>query len=144
MHLKDHILISDFSIHLNSALKHYEWDLNEIAFSPEERSLSSQWLAVLAYENVGHSMLNLICQDIPIECHSSSWKYIFSLLAILAFFFIAVTVGYILMTHHLATLKAQILHTIMRILPKSLLWMIQPPPSPPELPLQPLLLEPIQ
>jgi hypothetical protein len=28
MHLKDHILISDFSLRLDSVIKHYEWDLD--------------------------------------------------------------------------------------------------------------------
>jgi hypothetical protein len=36
MCLKAHILILDFSIRLDSALKHYKWDLDDIAFSPEE------------------------------------------------------------------------------------------------------------
>jgi hypothetical protein len=40
MRLKDHMLVSDFSLRLGSIIKHYEWDLDEIAFSPKERTLS--------------------------------------------------------------------------------------------------------
>jgi hypothetical protein len=41
MHLKDHVLMSEFSLWLHFVIKHYEWDLDEIAFSSEERTLSS-------------------------------------------------------------------------------------------------------
>jgi hypothetical protein len=34
MRLKDHILTLDFTICLDSAIKHYKWDLDEIAFLP--------------------------------------------------------------------------------------------------------------
>jgi hypothetical protein len=60
MRLKDHVLISDFSLRLDSVIKHYEWDLDEIAFSPEERSLSSRWLEILDTKSVGRSTLNSI------------------------------------------------------------------------------------
>jgi hypothetical protein len=32
MRLKAHVLISDFSLCLDSVIKHYEWDLDKIAF----------------------------------------------------------------------------------------------------------------
>jgi hypothetical protein len=67
MRLKDHMLISDFSLQLGSTIKHYEWDLDKIAFSREERTLSSQWLEVLDSESVGRSTLNSIRQDIAME-----------------------------------------------------------------------------
>ena len=38
------MLVSDFSLRLDSTIKHYKWDLDKIAFSPEERTLSSHWL----------------------------------------------------------------------------------------------------
>jgi hypothetical protein len=41
MRLKDDVLISDFSLRLDSTIKHYEWDLDEVAFSPEECSISA-------------------------------------------------------------------------------------------------------
>jgi hypothetical protein len=105
MRLKDHVLISDFSLRLDSVIKHYEWDLDEIAFSPEERSLSSHWLEILDTESVGRSTLNSICQDITIERHSSSWIYLFSLLGFLAVTILAVIAGYFIYAHHLVTLK---------------------------------------
>jgi hypothetical protein len=83
MRLKDHVLISDFSLRLDSVIKHYEWDLDEIAFSTEERSLSARWLEILGTENVGRSTLNSIRQDIAIERRSSAWVYLFSILGIL-------------------------------------------------------------
>jgi hypothetical protein len=46
MRLKDHVLISDFSLGLDSVIKHYEWDLDEIAFSSEERAIFSHWLEI--------------------------------------------------------------------------------------------------
>jgi len=60
MRLKDHLLVSDFALRLDTTIKHYEWDLEEIAFSPEERTLSSQWLQILDTESVGRSTLNSI------------------------------------------------------------------------------------
>ncbi len=42
MRLKHHVLISNFSLRLDSVIKHYEWDLDEIAFSPEERLVSER------------------------------------------------------------------------------------------------------
>jgi hypothetical protein len=41
MRPKDDVLISDFSLRLDSTIKHYEWDLDEVAFLPEERSISA-------------------------------------------------------------------------------------------------------
>ncbi len=47
MRLKHHVLISDFSLHLDSIIKHYKWGIDEIAFSPEERLVSERWLEIL-------------------------------------------------------------------------------------------------
>ncbi len=80
MRIKDHLLVSDFALRLDTTIKHYEWDLEEIAFSPEERTLSSQWLQILDTESVGRSTLNSIRQDIAMERRSSSWVYLFSIL----------------------------------------------------------------
>jgi hypothetical protein len=60
LRLKDHMLVSDFSLKLDTLIKHYEWDLEAIAFLPEERTLSSHWLEVLDSESVGRSTLNSI------------------------------------------------------------------------------------
>jgi hypothetical protein len=127
MRLKDHILISDFSLRLDSVIKHYEWDLDEIAFSSEERALSSHWLEILGAENVGRSTLNSIRQDITIEKRSSAWVYLFSILGVLIATVLAVTRVYFLWIRHLATLKGCILHILLCTLPEPIVNMIQPP-----------------
>jgi hypothetical protein len=142
MHLKDHILISDFSLRLDSVIKHYEWDLDEIAFSSEERTLSSRWLEILGTENVSCSTLNSICQDIAIERRSSSWTYLFSIIGVLIAIILAVTGAYLLWVRYLVTLKARILHILMRMLPEPIICMIQPPPLA-SAPNQQPLLEPV-
>jgi hypothetical protein len=45
--LKEHTLISDFAIRLDAIIKHYEWELDQAAFSSEEQSGSVEWLTVL-------------------------------------------------------------------------------------------------
>jgi hypothetical protein len=147
MHLKDHVLISDFSLRLDSVIKHYEWALDEIAFSSEERALSSCWLEILGTENVGRSTLNSIRQDIIIERRSSAWVYLLSILGILIMTVLAVAGVYFLWVRYLTTLNARILRVLLRTLPEPIVNMIQPrqpasAPVPP-LPQQPLL-EPIR
>jgi len=104
MHLKDHMLVSDFSLRLDSIIKHYEWDLDEIAFSPEERTLSSRWLEILDSESVSRSTLNSIRQDIAMERRSSSWTYLFSILGALAATILAVVIAYAVYVHYFVTL----------------------------------------
>jgi hypothetical protein len=118
MHPKDHILISDSSLQLDSIIKHYKWDLDEIAFSSEERALSSHWLEILGTENVGCSTLNSICQDIAIEKLSSAWVYLFFILGALVATVLAVTGAYFLWIRHIAMLKARILHILLPTLPE--------------------------
>jgi hypothetical protein len=147
MRLKHHVLISDFSLHLDSVIKHYEWDLDEIAFSPEERLVSERWLKILGTENVGRSTLHSIRQEIAAERRSSLWVYLFSVLGILVAVAFAVAGIYILWARHLATLKTRVLNILMRTLPEPVLNLIQPPqpdaaPVPP--PQQQPLLAPAQ
>jgi hypothetical protein len=104
MHLKDHMLVSDVSLRLDSIIKHYEWDLDEIAFSPEERTLSSRWLEILDSESVSRSTLNSIRQDIAMERRSSSWTYLFSILGALAATIPAVVIAYAVYVHYFVTL----------------------------------------
>jgi hypothetical protein len=113
MRLKDHVLISDFSLHLDSIIKHYEWDLDEIAFSPEEKALSSRWLEILDAESVGRSTLNSIRQDLAVERRSSSWIYLFSILGVLAATVLAVIIFCAIYAHHLATLKTRIVNVLL-------------------------------
>jgi hypothetical protein len=113
MCLKDHVLISDFSLHLDSVIKHYEWDLDEIAFAPEEKALSSCWLEILDAESVGRSTLNSIRQDLAVERHSSSWIYLFSILGVLAATVLVVIIFYAIYARHLATLKTRIVNVLL-------------------------------
>ncbi len=114
MRLKDHMLISDFSLRLDSTIKHYEWDLDEIAFSPEERTLSSRWLEILDSESVGRSTLNSICQDIAMERWSSSWTYLFSILRALAATILAVVIAYAVYVHYFVTLEKPVINILPR------------------------------
>jgi hypothetical protein len=147
MRLKHHVLISDFSLRLDSVIKHYEWDLDEIAFSPEERSLSERWLKILGTENVGRSTLNSIRQEIAAERRSSTWVYLFSILGILVAIILTVIRIYIIWVRYMTTLKTRILHILLGTLPEPVLNLIQPPqpdavPAPP--PQQQPLLAPAQ
>ena len=130
MRLKDHMLVSDFALRLDTTIKHYEWDLEEIAFSPEERTLSSQWLQILDSESVGRSTLNSIRQDIAIEKRSSSWIYLFSILGALAAMILAVVISCIIYVHYFVTLKKRVVNIILRTLPESIVNMIRPPQIP--------------
>ena len=130
MRLKDHLLVSDFALRLDTTIKHYEWDLEEIAFSPEERTLSSQWLQILDTESVGRSTLNSIRQDIAMEKCSSSWVYLFSILGVLAATILAVIISYIIYVHYFITLKKRVVNIILRTLPESIVNLIRPPQIP--------------
>jgi hypothetical protein len=147
MRLKHHVLISDFSLRLDSVIKHYEWDLDEIAFSPEERVLSERWLKILGTENVGRSTLHSIRQEIAAERRSSTWIYLFSLMGTLIAVILAVAGSYILWARYSTTLKTRILHVLMRTLPEPVLNLLQPPQpdaAPVPAPQQQPLLEPAQ
>jgi hypothetical protein len=116
MRLKDHMLVSDFSLHLDSTIKHYEWDLNKIAFSREERTLSSRWLEILDSESVGRSTLNSIRQDIAMERQSSSWIHLFSFLRALAATILAIVIAYAVYVHYFVTLKIRVLSILLHTL----------------------------
>ncbi len=143
MRLKDHLLVSDFALRLDTTIKHYEWDLEEIAFSPEERTLSSQWLQILDTESVGRSTLNSIRQDIAMEKRSSSWIYLFSILGTLAATILAVIISYIIYVHYFVTLKKRVVNIILRTLPESIVNMIRPPQIPVTDPVPPPVQQPL-
>jgi hypothetical protein len=130
MCLKDHMFISDFSLHLDSTKKHYEWDLDDIAFSQEERTLSSRWLEILDSESVGRSTLNSIRQDIAMERRSSSWVYLFSILGALAATILAVIIAYIVYVHYFVTLKKRVVNILLHTLPKPIVNLIRQPQVP--------------
>jgi hypothetical protein len=142
MRLKAHVLISDFSLRLNSVIKHYEWDLDEIAFSSEELTIASHWLEILGTENVGCTTLNSICQDLVIEQRSTSWLFIFCNIGTLAAALLALIALYSFIARFLFTLKTRILGILLRTLPEPIMHMIQPP-QPASTPNQLPLLEPV-
>ncbi len=142
MHLKAHVLISDFSLCLDSIIKHYEWDLDKIAFSLEERTISSRWLEILSTENIGRTMLNSIRQDLAIEQRSTSRLFIFCVIGTLAAALLALIALYGFFARFLFTLKTHILGILLQTLPKPIVHMIQPP-QPASAPNQQPLLEPI-
>jgi hypothetical protein len=109
MRLKAHVLISDFSLRLDSVIKHYEWDLDEIAFSSEERTVSLHWLEILGMENVGRTTLNSIRQDLEIEQRSTSWLFIFCVIGALVAAVLTIIVLYGLIAQLIITLKMRIL-----------------------------------
>jgi hypothetical protein len=113
--------------------------LDEIAFSQEEHSISSQRLNILGAINVGRSTLNLICQDIAIEQRFLAWKYIFVILGILSFALLAVASIYVVLTRYLLTLKSRIINILMCTLHEPILCLMQPPPTAQEPNQQPLL-----
>jgi hypothetical protein len=142
MHLKVHVLISDFSLRLDSIIKHYEWDLDKIAFSLEERTVSSHWLEILGTENVSRTVLNSIHQDLVIEQRSTSWLFIFCIIGTLAAALLALNTLYEFFACFLFTLKTRILGILLRTLPEPIVHMIQPPQPASTLNQQPLL-EPV-
>jgi hypothetical protein len=127
MRLKAHLLISNFSLHLDSVIKHYEWDLDEIAFSSEERTVSSHWLEILGTENVGRTMLNSIRHDLAIEQRLTSWLFIFCVIGTLAATLLALIALYGFIAHFLFTLKMRILGILLSTLPEPIMQMIHPP-----------------
>jgi hypothetical protein len=143
MRLKDHLLVSDFALRLDTTIKHYEWDLEEIAFSPEERTLSLRLLQILDSESVGRSTLNSIRQDIAIEKRSSSWIYLFSILGAFAATILAVIISYIIYVHYFVTLKKRVVNIILCTLLESIVNMIRPPQIPVADPVPPLVQQPL-
>jgi hypothetical protein len=142
MCLKAHVLISDFLLRLDSVIKHYEWDLDEIAFSSEECTVSSRWLEILGTENVGRTTLNSIRQDLAIEQRSTSWLFIFCVIGALVAALLAIIALYGLIARLLTTLKTHILGILLHTLPEPIVHMIQPP-QPASAPNQQPLLEPV-
>ncbi len=51
LQLADHLIISDVSLKLDNVIKHYEWELDKIAFTEEEEDRSTEWLTILNDEN---------------------------------------------------------------------------------------------
>jgi hypothetical protein len=110
--LRQHELISDFSIHLDAVIKQYQWDLEQVAFFPEEQSQSAEWLTTFEKEHIGKSTLSSICQSLATERRSSKWIYIFTFLGLLSALSLAVAIGYYIATRHLITWKQHLISLI--------------------------------
>ncbi len=133
LQLKEHVLISDFSVRMDAVIKHYQWKLDQVAFTPEEQSRSAEWLSVLEGEHVGKSTLSSICQSLAVEHRSCIWLYTFIILGSLAAVLLAVIIGYIVLTRHLVTWRKRIIDIVCHILPEPILWLMAPTaPSAPE------------
>jgi hypothetical protein len=57
LQLRDHLIISDLSLKLDNTIKHYEWELDKLNFTPEEEARSTAWLNVLNDENAAQTTL---------------------------------------------------------------------------------------
>jgi hypothetical protein len=59
--------ISNFAVPLDTVIKHYEWELDQVSFSPEEQAQSDDWLSVMDPENIAKSTLTAIRQSLAVE-----------------------------------------------------------------------------
>jgi hypothetical protein len=128
--LQQHDLISDFSVRLDNVIKHYQWDLEQVAFSIEEHSQSAEWLTTFETEHIGKSTLSSIWQSLATERWSSKWIYIFTFLGLIAALVLAVVIIFFVVTKHQVTWKQRVISIIHRILPELILHLIQQPGSP--------------
>ncbi len=123
---------------MDAVIKHYQWELDQVAFTPEEQSHFAEWLSVLEREHVGKSTLSWIHQSLAVEHHSSIWLFTFIILGSLAAVLLAIIIGYIILTHHLVTWRKHIIDIICHILPEPVLRLMAPPPAPSAPEVQPL------
>jgi hypothetical protein len=123
---------------MDVVIKHYQWELNQVAFTPEEHSGSTEWLNILDHEHVGKSTHSSICQSLAVKCCSSILLYTFIILGSLAAVLLAVLIGYIVLTHHLVTWRKSINDIVHHILPEPVLRLMAPPPAPSAPEVQPL------
>jgi len=88
------------SLKLDNVIKHYEWELDKIAFTDEEEARSTEWLTILNDENAGRTTLNAIRQALAAERRSSVWIWIFTFLGLMSLLSLMVASGYLLATHY--------------------------------------------
>ncbi len=119
LQLRQHILISHFTLHLDGVIKHYEWELDRVAFSPDEQARSVEWLSVLDDEKVGKSTLTAIRQSLAVERHSSVWWYVISTFSILLILGLAVFIGYVVVVRHFMTLRSRVMTWICLLFPEA-------------------------
>jgi hypothetical protein len=130
LHLTSHVLISNFAVTLDTVIKHYEWELDQILFSDEEQAHSDEWLAAFEETSI-RATLTQIRHSLAVEKHSSIWQYIFSLLGLVIFTTIAVILGYIFFTHYYLMIRQRVTQWVLHILPESVC-ALMPSLAPPE------------
>ena len=94
---------------MDAIIKHYQWELHQVAFTPVEHACSADWLNVLDREHAGKSTLSSICQSLVAKRPSFIWLYTFTTLGTLAVNERAVFIGYIVLTRHLVTWRKHII-----------------------------------
>ncbi len=129
LHLTSHVLISNFAVQLDTIIEHYEWELGRISFSSEEQAHSDEWLAAFEETSI-RATLTQIRHLLAVKKCSSIWSFIFSLLRIVIFVTIAVLIGYAFFTRYYFTLRQQVIHWVMHILPESVSALMPSPPPP--------------
>jgi Baculovirus F protein len=130
LQLADHLIISDVSLKLDNVIKHYEWELDKIAFTDEEEARSTEWLTILNDEKAGRTTLNAIRQALAAERRSPIWAWIFTFLALMLLLSLMVASGYLLATRYFWTLKARILKYMVQLLPEPVVRLLTPTTSP--------------
>ena len=130
LQLADHLIISDVSLKLDNVIKHYEWELDKIAFTDEEEARSTEWLTILNDEKAGRTTLNAIRQALAAERRSPIWAWIFTFLAMMLLLSLMVASGYLLATRYFWTLKARILKYMVQLLPEPVVRLLTPATSP--------------
>ncbi len=122
---------------MDAIIKHYQWELDQVAFTPDKKARSVVWLNILDREHVGKSTLSSIYQSLAVKHRSSIWLYTFVILGTFAAILLTVFISSIILTCHLVTWRKHIINIVTLILPKPVLRLMQPAiPSAPEI--QPL------
>jgi hypothetical protein len=130
LHLNSHVLISNFAVTLDTVIKHYEWELDQISFSDEEQAHSDEWLAVFEETSI-RATLTQIRHSLAVEKRSSIWQYIFSLLGLVIFTTVSVILGYIFFTRYYLMLCQRVTQWVLHLLPESV-QALMPSLTPPE------------
>jgi hypothetical protein len=130
LRLQQHDLISDFTVWLDTVIKHYQWDLEQVAFSVDELAQSAKWLSTFGNEHIGKLTLSSIRQSLATKRRSSRWIYIFTFLGLISALVLAMVMVFFVVTKHLVTWKQRVVSIIHRILPEPILRLIPQPASP--------------
>jgi hypothetical protein len=124
------VLISNFAVTLDTVIKHYEWELDQILFSDEEQAHSDEWLAAFEETSIRATLMQ-IRHSLAVKKWSSIWQYIFSLLGLVIFTTLAVILCYIFFMHYYLTLRQRVTQWVLHILFESVR-ALMPSLAPPE------------